>query len=159
MFGRSKEWTKAFRSRPSGNSRSVMSARVALSAVAVSASGLDVAERLAGARQVAVFGPEVVAPLRDAMRLVDGEAPDAGARAARRSALHQQALGRDEQQAQRRPARIVRQVSRDSASATVEFSVAAATPKPRICCTWSCISAISGETTTVSESSTSAGNW
>ncbi|GJE46094.1 hypothetical protein AEGHOMDF_5294 [Methylobacterium soli] len=38
MFGRSKEWTKVRVSRPAGNSRSAMSARVALSAVAVSAS-------------------------------------------------------------------------------------------------------------------------
>jgi|GEM_PF-6896732 len=37
MFGRSKEWTKIFGGRSCGNSRSAISARVAASAVAVSA--------------------------------------------------------------------------------------------------------------------------
>jgi hypothetical protein len=62
--------------------------------------GLHVAERLARAREVAVLGPEIVAPLRDAVRFIDGEPPHAGALQCLDQPLHQQPLGRDEEQAQ-----------------------------------------------------------
>ena len=62
--------------------------------------GLDVAERPAGAPDRAVLGAEIVPPLRHAMRLVDGEPPDAGVAQARRQALGLEPLGRDEEQAQ-----------------------------------------------------------
>ena len=61
-----------------------MSARVAVSAVAVSASIWTSPSASRGAGEVAVLGPEIVAPLRDAMRLVDGEAAHAGLREASR---------------------------------------------------------------------------
>ena len=59
------------------------------------------AERLAGAGEQAVFGAEVVAPLRDAVGLVDGEAADAGAPEARGEGLVADALGRDVEEAER----------------------------------------------------------
>ena len=62
--------------------------------------GLDVAERPAGATDRAVLGAEIVPPLRHAMRLVDGEPPDAGVAQARRQALGLEPLRRDEEQAQ-----------------------------------------------------------
>ncbi len=57
-----------------------------------------VAERVGGGAQLHVFRAEVVAPLRDAMGLVDRQAVDAGgAQPVERPAL-QQALGRDVEQ-------------------------------------------------------------
>jgi hypothetical protein len=52
-----------------------------------------------------------------------------------------------------------RQVSPASLGSLAELSVAAATPSPVICRTWSRISAISGETTIVSPPSATAGSW
>ena len=46
-------------------------------------------------RELQVLGPEVVAPLRHAVRLVDREQRDAGAVDEVEAARHQQALGRD----------------------------------------------------------------
>ena len=73
-LGRSKPWTNI--SGGAGNSRDAMSPRVAASAVAVKATVWSAAERGAQRREVHVFGTEVVAPLRDAMGLVDREQAD-----------------------------------------------------------------------------------
>ena len=72
MFGRSKPCTK-MRGSPS-NSRATMSSRVISSAVAVSASSGGEPSRLAQLAELQIVGAEIVPPLRDAMRLVDGEA-------------------------------------------------------------------------------------
>ena len=75
--------------------------RVGASAVAVTAIVLRPPERLRDLAQPQVFGPEIVAPLRDAMGLVDREQID------RQSAQHfqrvvaRQPLGRDIEQTQR----------------------------------------------------------
>ncbi len=45
------------------------------------------------------------------------------------------------------------------AASRLEFRKAARTPSSRIAATWSCISAISGETTTPSPARTMAGTW
>jgi hypothetical protein len=86
ILGRSKEWTKVLGCRPAGNSGE--------------RQGLHVAERLAGAGDLAVFGAEIVAPLRDAMRLVHREPPHAGPAQGLHAAVHQQTFRRDEQQPQ-----------------------------------------------------------
>ena len=54
----------------------MISSRVCGSAVAVSAMRGTSRKALVQHRQLEVFGPEIVAPLRDAMRLVDGEQRD-----------------------------------------------------------------------------------
>ncbi len=57
--------------------------------------------------ELQVLGPEVVAPLRDAMRLVDGEQRQRHCIEQRQAALGQQPLGRDVEQvelARRAPA-------------------------------------------------------
>ncbi len=59
------------------------------------------AEGGAHAGELAIFGTEVVAPLRDAVRLVDRQPADAGDRQKRGQAGADQPLGRDEEQAQR----------------------------------------------------------
>ena len=63
---------------------STISSRTGGAAVAVSASSDRVAQRLAHVAQPQVVGPEVVAPLRDAVRLVDDEERRAGRAQARR---------------------------------------------------------------------------
>ena len=64
-----------------------MSACVCRSAVAVSAVTGHIAERLARLGEQAVFGAEIMPPLRDAMRLVDGEPRHAEPRAGARPGL------------------------------------------------------------------------
>ena len=60
---------------------------------------LDGTEALPHAGQLTVFGPEVVAPLRDAMGLVDREPPDAGPSQTRAETARPEALRRDEEEA------------------------------------------------------------
>ena len=62
---------------------------------------LDAAERLAEAGERPVFGAEVVAPLRYAVRLVDGEALDAGRLQRAGEGGIGEALGRDVEEAER----------------------------------------------------------
>ena len=57
----------------------MMSWRVRSSAVAVSAMRGTFGKRFAQNLELAVFGPEIVTPLRDAMRLVDREKGDVAA--------------------------------------------------------------------------------
>ena len=58
------------------------------------------AERPGGVREAEVVGPEVVAPLRDAVRLVDHEQPDARGAEALHEAARREALGRHVEQPQ-----------------------------------------------------------
>ena len=78
-----------------------MSARVGASAVAVTAIVCGRVERLRGFPQAHVFRAEIVAPLRDAMRLVDGEEIDAKAAEEFERVVAHEPLGRDIEQAQR----------------------------------------------------------
>ena len=148
MFGRSKQCTKTRGGRAKELRRDVLPRR--LVGGRREGEDLDVAERLAGAGERAVFGAEIVPPLRHAMRLVDGEPADAGVAQARGQAPRPRAAPARRRAGGARSRAASRQVSRASSSPVAELSVAAATPKPRICRTWSRISAISGETTTVS---------
>ena len=59
-----------------------ISARVGASAVAVTAMSCMIADRSRHLREAEIFGPEIMAPLRDAMGLVDGE--DIGSRLAKK---------------------------------------------------------------------------
>ena len=98
MFGRSKLETN--RRAPSSPRRSTISSRVTRSAVAVSAMRGTPGKRSCSS-ELHVFGTEVVAPLRHAVRLVDGEQrkPRRGLQALEllQEARHQQPLRRDVQ--------------------------------------------------------------
>ena len=78
-----------------------MSATTAGVAVAVSASTRSAVELARPLGQLQVVGPEVVAPLGDAVRLVDGEQRDASARELCEEALVVEALRRDVEKLQR----------------------------------------------------------
>ncbi len=93
MLGRSKLAMK--RRAVSSLSSVTISSRVRSSAVAVSAMRGTRGEPLGENLELAVFGTEVVAPLGDAVRLVDGEQRQLRAREQRQRPLLQQPLGRD----------------------------------------------------------------
>ncbi len=158
MFGRSKEWTKSSGLRPRGNSRSEMSARVAASAVAVSAT-VCTSPSASRARARSRYSGRKSWP--------HCETQCASSTASRRTpapcnaSINPSIRSRSGETKSRRklPWRMPRQVSRALDSDTDELRVPAETPKASICFTWSCISAIRGETTTVSDSSTRAGSW
>ena len=57
-------------------------------------------QRVAHVREPAVFGAEIVAPLRDAMRLVDGEPPHPRSPQPRQQALAREPLRRNEEEPQ-----------------------------------------------------------
>ena len=76
MFGRSKLATK--RGASVSESRSAISLRVNSSAVAVSAIRGTSGNRSGDHREADIFRAKVVAPLRDAMRLVDRKQRDVG---------------------------------------------------------------------------------
>ena len=135
-----------------------MSSRVTASAVAVSAAMGTPGKRSAQTAQVLVLGPEGGAPLRDAVGFVDGEEGDGQACESRQHALgHQPLRGHVEEP---RLARRCAAPGGDIPVAVVGGVMqSAATPASRSAATWSCIKAISGETTTVSPSLTSAGTW
>lgn len=65
------------------------------------ADRLDVAERFGGATDLAIFRTEIMAPFRNAMGFVDGEASRPGAAQIGDQPVHHQALGRDIEQPQR----------------------------------------------------------
>ena len=88
-----------------------MSSTTAGVAVAVSASTRAAPELARALRELEVVGTEVVAPLRDAVRLVDGEQRDLHARELGHEALVVEALGRDVEQAQLAPAQSVGDVA------------------------------------------------
>ena len=106
-----------------------------------------------------VVGAEVVAPLRHAVRLVDGEQRDAAA-VEQLAAVEgtRQPLGRQVEQVE-----LAGEVGRLDRAAFggvwVELRNAARTPSAASASTWSCISAISGEMTTPVPGRTSAGTW
>jgi hypothetical protein len=98
MLGRSKLATTCLAAVRS--SRCAISARVASVAVAVSAIRGTSGQRSCRSGQREVVGPEVVAPLRDAVRLVDGEQRDPPAVEQRQRRGHPQPLGRQVEQVQ-----------------------------------------------------------
>ena len=97
-LGRSKERTKL--RGGARNSFPSMSARVAASAVAVSASVCTPPRRSRTSAQRQILGPEVMPPLRDAVRLVDGQQARAGAAQQRQDFRPDQAFGSDVEQVQ-----------------------------------------------------------
>ncbi len=95
-FGRSKPWTMV---RPSPlNSFAAMSARVALSAVAVKAAMRAAGNSSFSLRQLLVFRPEARPPLGDAMRLVHHEQLGIEPMQRRQHVLVHQPLGREIEQ-------------------------------------------------------------
>ncbi len=118
------------------------------------------AESARGAGELAVLGAEVVAPVADAVGLVDGEVADVErARASCRKRGVQQPLRRDEEQ----PVLRLRPSSRSMLALLVEVrllcSAAAGCRTARRPSTWSFISEISGETTTSVPPGHSGGAW
>ena len=133
-------------------------ARVASSAVAVSAM-IGTSGKMPRSRdRCFIFAPERRPPLRDAMRLVDGDQADIEPGQRIQHPLGHQPFRREIEQA--RLARRDRRHAATLASRSIEeLIVSAATPASRNAATWSCISATSGDTTMVSPPRTSAGTW
>ena len=158
MFGRSKPRMTTSGSRRRRSSR--ISARTGGAAVAVSASRTGSPERLAHVAQPQVVRPEVVAPLRDAVGLVDDEerraAPRAGA--PRVSALAScSGASRTNSRSPSWPGR--RRPRRASRWRIVELRslrAGAGRASPRPPRAGRCCSAMSGETTTVGPSRSEA---
>jgi AraC-like DNA-binding protein len=125
-------------------------------AVAVKADR-HVGPRGAQLADAAVLGPEVVAPVADAVRLVDDQAREAELQEPLEEARLHKTLGRDEQQLQR-TAREPALTSRLAAvlRARQHRSRNALSTSPAI---WSRISEISGLTTQLRPSRSSAGAW
>ena len=156
MFGRSKLCRKTRGSL--SKSRRTMSARVALSAVAVKAITCAPPSNRA-ARPSSRYSGRKSCPHSE-MQCASSMARRAR-RAPRNSSIKPSISSRSGETNSNlnSPARKARRACAFSAASFWEFSVIAATPSSRICCTWSRIRAISGETTTVRRSSRMAGNW
>ena len=92
------------------------------------------------------------------MRLVDGEERDRRALEQRQRAVLQQALRRDVEQVELAGAN-ARSTACCSGQLCEELRKAARTPASFSASTWSCMSAMSGETTTPVPARTSAGIW
>ena len=90
------------------SSRSTISRRVGASAVAVSARRGTCGEALVQHRQLEIVGPEVVAPLRDAVRLVDREQGQAGSGRAGRGSPAPSAAPAPRRAGRAAPSRIAR---------------------------------------------------
>ena len=104
-----------------------------------------------------VLRPEIVPPLRHAVRLVDREEREPRARQQIQAARHQQALGRDIEQVEPAVERARARRARAAPASSVELRKAARTPAWRSASTWSCMSAMSGEITTPVPARASAG--
>ena len=160
MLGRSKLATKCRARRSQARAGSAISAWVAAVAVAVSAMRGTSGQRSCSSRERQVVGPEVVAPLGDAVRLVDGEQRDRPAVEQPQRGRHPQPLRREVEQVE-----LARRGTAASTSAPLVEVLGGveearrARRAPRSASTWSCISAISGEITTPTPGRTSAGIW
>ena len=93
------------------------------------------------------------------MRLVDREQRDRGRAEQLEAARRQQALGRDIEEVELAGLQLPLDRAGLAGASSVELRNAARTPACRSAATWSCISAISGETTMPVPSRSSAGIW
>ena len=109
--------------------------------------GLRAAERLDDVAQAEKFGAEIVTPLRDAMGLVDGDRARSEALRQCDHVVAREPLGGDVEEASV-PSFMLRVIGAARRSVE-ELSAAASTPSARSCATWSRMSAIRGETTSV----------
>jgi hypothetical protein len=135
-----------------------MSSCTAGPAVAVTAMQRRSAEPFGDGAEHHVVRPEVVAPLTDAVRLVDDEEGDVALQQRLEEVAITEPFRRDVQDV------AVAVASADSAAfcsriVSPELMVSASTPSASSLSVWSFISAISGETTTVRPSSSTAGSW
>ena len=121
--------------------------------------GLHAAERGLGCAEPQIVRPEGVPPLRDAMGLVDREEPDAGALEAGRAYRAGPAARARHRRGAARRRRARSAIRAFSSGALAELRLAAATPRWRSWATWLRMRAISGDTTTVRPSRSSAGSW
>ena len=123
-----------------------MSAATAGVAVAVEATIARAPSQRAASAEAEVVGPEVVAPLRHAVRLVDDEQARRAPRGSARGSRRAEALGRDVEQAQLAGgARATAGVG--AASCWALTSAASPGAARSSASTWSCMSETSGETT------------
>ena len=106
-----------------------------------------------------VVRAEIVAPLADAMRLVDGEQRERRPVQHVEEARRGEALGRHIDEVEPAFAQRPLDAASRSRPSIAELRAAARTPFWTSAATWSCISAISGETTTAAPGRTSAGTW
>ena len=122
----------------------------ALAVAVVASTGASGAGRSSSRATPLVVGPEVEAPVGDAVRLVDDEQAGAGEQRQRRvgEAGVGQPLGRDQQHVELVRGR-ARRRRRCQSSTLAELTVAARSPARSAAATWSRMSASSGETTSV----------
>jgi hypothetical protein len=106
-----------------------------------------------------VVGAEVVAPLRDAVRLVDDEEPDPRAADLLEERRRREALRRDVEQAVLAADRALDRRAVDDVSCCALTSPTQPGRARSSASTWSCMSETSGETTIVRSSRMSAGSW
>ena len=106
-----------------------------------------------------VVAAEIVAPLRDAMRLVDREQRDPAAPQQLQASAASPAVRARRRADRARPRAARVRPTPASPGGSAELSAAARTPAWRSASTWSFISAISGETTTPIPGRSSAGSW
>ena len=117
-----------------------------------------VAQRRQILAQHPVIGPEVVAPLRDAMRLVDGDQRQLALGQHLGKSGHAQPLRRDEQELQIAVADNRAHLTR-RAALQAGVNARHAQAQRRSLAAWSSISAISGEITSAVPPRAMAGNW
>ena len=128
--------------------------------VAVAVSAMIGAGRSSGKplAEHAVVGPEVVTPLRDAVRLVDGDE-----RRLARASISGKPGTLSRSGAMNRksssPSRYALHARRESARSRPEWIRSAAKPRLTSCATWSSISAMSGLTTSVVPPRATPGSW
>ena len=126
-FGRSKPWTKTAGGRANRRLQDVPARGL------VGGRGqrhdLNAGELGGEISQIEIVGAEIVPPLRDAVRLVDGEQRDARFQEHRPGVVERQPLGRDVEQAQVPAPDGVEQGSRFPRGCSPELSAPAAMPK------------------------------
>ncbi len=119
----------------------------------------DAGEELAQRAELDVLRAEVVAPLRDAVRLVDREERERQLPQHLEEAVEHEALGRDVEQVEVAGPQIAQDAEPPRPGASEELRHAAATPLARNASTWSFMSEMSGETTIAMPGRCSAGIW
>ena len=117
------------------------------------------AQRRQIAAQQPVIGPEIVPPLRNAMRLIDRDQRRFPLRQHLRKPGHAQALGRDEQELQLAVQIIDTNLPRRRAVASRMDAFHREARVPAASRNWSSISAISGLITSVVPPRASPGSW
>ena len=129
---------------------------VAVAVSAITGAGRSCGQALA---EHAVVGPEVVAPLRDAVRLVDRDERRLAPGEHLGEAGHAEPLGRDEQEVEPPVEVGAAAPAATAARSRPEWMRSARRPSAWSFATWSSISAMSGLTTSVVPPRARPGSW